>query len=296
MQLNFNHLRYFWTVAKEGSIARACEVLHLTPQTISGQLKVFEESIGNALFQRSGRGLVLTDTGRLVKQYADEIFALGGELSQQLRDAGPVNSFTVGLVDSIPKLIAYQLLEPLITSADPVKLVCHEGKIDQLSSDLALHKLDMVLTDTPLPAGHAIKAYNHHLGSTQVGFYAHRRIARKYSAKFPASLEGAPMLLPVQASAMRRDLDDWFLRNSIQPKITGEFADSALIKAFGEAGAGIFPAPAAISEHIEQTYHCRFIGNADGISESYYAVSVERKLKNPSVVRMNEAAHEWLSS
>ena len=210
--LNYQHLLYFWTVAREGSIARASEVLHLTPQTISGQLKLLEESIGAPLFHRVGRGLVLSDTGRLVNQYAEEIFSLGAELTQRVRDQdmGAPLAFNVGVVNSIPKLIAQRILLPSLELGDEIRLLCWENELDKLLADLAVHRLDLVVSDRPLPTGSSVKAFNHLLGVSGVSMFAHRSVAAKFAKGFPGSLDGAPLLLPVNTSALRRRLDDWF--------------------------------------------------------------------------------------
>ncbi len=294
--LNYNHLLYFWTVAREGSIARASETLHLTPQTISGQLKLLEESVGEPLFQRVGRGLVLTDTGRVVSQYAEEIFSLGAELAQRVRSKAPGASVTlhVGIENSIAKLIAYRLLEPALELEDDVHIVCSESDLDSLLGDLAVHKLDLVLSDRSIPAGLNVRAYNHSLGASAVAFFASRRIAARYARRFPESLEDAPMLLPVSGSPLRRSLDEYFLRVGVAPRVVAEFDDSALLKAFGEAGTGIFPVPRAIAPQVEHMYHARSIGEAEGVIESYYAISPERKLKHPAVVRITEIARSRL--
>lgn len=295
--LNYNHLLYFWTVAREGSVARAAESLHLTPQTVSGQLKQLEEAIGEPLFQRVGRGLALTDTGRVVQQYADEIFPLGAELSQRVRNkaAGAPSALNVGIVNSIPKLIAYRILAPSITGTDAVRVVCHENSLDELLGELAVHKLDLVLSDRPIPTGFSVRAYNHPLGESEISFFAAKRLWRRFSAKFPKSLDGAPVLLPVNTSALRIGLEDWFERAGVVPKIVAEFDDSALMKAFGEAATGAFPAPSAIADEIEHMYRARSVGVAEGVSETYYAISPERKLKDGAVVKITEAARKILS-
>ena len=294
--LNYSHLLYFWPVAREGSIARASETLHLTPQTISGQLKLLEESVGEPLFHRVGRGLALSETGRIVNQYADEIFALGAELTQRVKrkELGVPLALNVGIVNSIPKLIAYRILEPALSMADPVRIVCRESDLDALLGDLAVHRLDLVLSDRAIPAGLNVRAYNHRLGASGVSLFAHRRIARRYERKFPASLEGAPLLLPVESNALRRDLDDWFDRQGITPRVVAEFDDSALLKAFGEAASGIFPAPDAIAAEVQDMYHSRRVGPIDGVSETFYAISPERKLKHPAVLRITESARDSL--
>lgn len=294
--LNYSHLLYFWTVAREGSIAAAAEVLHLTPQTISGQLKLLEESIGEALFQRAGRGLVLTETGHLVNQYAEEIFALGTELAQRVRnhEGGRPAALTVGVVNSIAKLIAYRLLQPALELEEPMRAVCHEGEFEQLLGDLAVHKLDLVVSDRPVPVGLSLKAYSHSLGESAVAFFAQRRRSASYMKMFPGSLDGAPVLLPARSTMLRRELDEWFDRTGVSPLVVGEFDDSALMKAFGEAGIGLFPAPLAIAAEVEHMYHARAIGTLEGIRETYYAISPERKLKHPAVVQITAAARESL--
>ncbi len=294
--LNYNHLFYFWTVAREGSIAKASEVLHITPQTISGQLKLLEDSVGTALFQRKGRGLMLTDTGQIVHLYADEIFSLGAELSQRLKSKEPGKplELNVGVVFSIAKLIAYRILEPVLELEDPVRVICHEGNLDKLLGDLAVHKLDLVLSDRPLPPGLHVKAYNHVLGNSTISFFAQKRLAKSYRKNFPNSLDQVPMLMPVKTNVLRRSLEDWFGQLDINLNIISEFDDSALLKAFGSAGVGVFPAPTTISEQVEHMYHASLIGTVDELNETYYAISPERKLKHPGVMCITETAREEL--
>lgn len=290
--LNYNHLLYFWTVAKEGSIAKASETLHITPQTISGQIKVLESSIGTPLFNRSGRGLTLSETGRIVNVYAEEIFSLGSELTQTIKSNTVANTkeLVVGIVDSIPKLIAYRTLAPCLELDGDVKIICLEGDLETLLAKLSVHKVELVLSDRPVPSGLSVKAYNHLLGESKISFFAHKNIAEKYSQDFPNTLGNAPMLLPLASSPLRRSLDDWFEDNNISPKIVAEFDDSALLKAFGEAGIGLFPAPEAISDHIEKMYNAEKIGTLDSVKESYYAISPERKLKHPGVKQITKFA------
>lgn len=290
--LNYNHLLYFWTVAREGSIARAAETLHLTPQTISSQLKLLEQSVGEPLLQRVGRGLQVTETGALVNQYAEAIFSLGVELSSRVKagGAGKPVALNVGIVNSIPKLIAFRIIEPALQLEEPLRVICREGDLEKLLADLAVHGLDMVLSDRPIPTGLNVKAYNHSLGESEISFFAGAHLARRYAKGFPGSLDGAPLLLPMHSSALRRRLDEWFERVGILPQVVAEFDDSALLKAFGEAGIGMFPAPNAISGEIERTYHASVVGEAEGVVESYFAISPERKLKHPAVVRIIETA------
>ena len=296
--LNYNHLLYFWTVAREGSITRASEILHITPQTISGQLKQLEETIGDSLFQRQGRGLILTDTGQVVNIYAEEIFSLGGELSQRLQNKEPGGNLelNVGVVFSIAKLITYRILEPVLDPSQSIRVICWEGNLEKLLSDLAVHKLDLVLSDRPMPTGLNVKAYNHRLGESSVSFFAQKRKALSYRNKFPQSLHEAPMLVPVNTNVLRRSLDDWFEQIEVSPKIVAEFDDSALLKAFGSAAVGIFPSPTVIAEEVEHMYHASVIGTVDELVETYYAISPERKLKHPGVMRITQEARKKLFS
>lgn len=294
--LNYNHLLYFWTVAREGSITKATQSLHLTPQTISGQLKLLEEAVGEPLFNRVGRGLVMTETGHMVYQYADEIFTLGAELASRMKTGRVVvpAALAVGVVNSIPKLIASRILQPVLQSDIPVRLVCREGGLENLLSELAVHQLDIVLSDRPIPSGLSVKAFSHALGASDIAFFAKKGTTRQYQGNFPQSLDRAPVLLPTPDNPIRRALDDWFDRENISPTLIAEFEDSALMKVFGEAGNGIFPAPAAISDEVERMYQCRRIGPAIDVQERYYAISPERKLKHPAVVNIIEHARSQL--
>lgn len=294
--LNYNHLLYFWTVAREGSIARASEVLHITPQTISGQLKQLEDTIGDSLFQRQGRGLILTDTGQIVNLYAEEIFSLGAELTQRLhsQEPGKPLELNVGIVFSIPKLIAYRILEPVLEMEDSIRIVCWEGNLEKMLSDLAVHKLDLVLSDRPMPTGLNVKAYNHVLGESTISFFSRKRNASRYRKKFPHSLHNAPVLLPVKTNVLRRSLDDWFDEIEVIPRVVAEFDDSALLKAFGQAEVGVFPSSTAITEEVEHMYHASSIGVVEELKETYYAISPERKLKHPGVMCITETARTRL--
>ena len=294
--LNYNHLLYFWTVAREGSIIKATESLHLTPQTISGQLKLLEEAVGEPLFNRVGRGLVLTETGHLVYQYADEIFTLGEELACRVKTGGVVVPalLAVGIVNSIPKLVASRILQPVLHSDLPIRLVCTEGGLETLLGELAVHSLDLVLSDRPIPAGLSVKAFNHSLGTSAIALFARKGTTRPYEKDFPKSLDKAPVLLPTMDNPIRRALDEWFDAQGITPRLVAEFEDSALMKAFGQAGDGIFPSPAAISKEVEQMYHACQIGPALPVSETYFAISPERKLKHPAVLNIIENARKRL--
>lgn len=290
--LNYSHLQYFWTVAREGSVARAAEVLNLTPQTISGQLKLLDEAVGQPLFNRVGRRLVPSEMGRVVFEYAEEIFTTGAELANVVRgrQMGGPTSLAVGIVSSLPKLIAERIVAPAMMAEQAVRVRCQEASLEQLLSELAVHRLDIVLSDQPVPDGLNIKAYNHRLGESGMSFFALRSQARRYRSKFPDSLADAPMLLPSPNSALRRRLDDWFEAHEVYPRIVGEFDDSALLKAFGEAGVGIFAGPTVIAEEICRMYRMAVIGETDEIKERFYAISPERRLKHASVVMITDTA------
>lgn len=298
--LNYGHLQYFWVVAREGSIARAAEVLHVTPQTISGQLKLLDEAVGERLFRKAGRRLVLSRTGQMVFEYADEIFNLGAELAQVVRGRRPdmPRHLNVGIVDSIPKLVACRIIAPALETEDAPRIRCHEGTLERLLGELAVHRLDLVLSDQPLPAGLNVKAYSYVLGESGTSFFVSESLYEQYGAsdrgEFPAVLDGAPMLLPTQGTALRRRLEEWFESRGLVPVVAAEFDDSALLKAFGEAGAGVFPGPTAIADEISRTYGARVIGSTEEVTERFYAISPERRLKHPSVVAITEAAREQL--
>lgn len=290
--LNYSHLQYFWAVAREGSMVAASEVLHITPQTISGQLKMLEDSLGQPLFRRAGRRLVLTEFGNTVFKYADEIFTIGAELANVVRGqetSGPL-TFNVGVVNSMPKLVAERIIAPAFGVKDSLRLQCHEASLQPLLGDLATHRLDLVLSDQPMPQGLNMRAYNHRLGESELTFFVRRSDARKYKSRFPDSMHEAPMLLPVRNSVLRRRLDDWFDAKSIVPNVVGEFDDSALMKAFGEAGTGIFVGPSAIEKEICTMYRASAIGRTPDITERFYAISPERRLKHPAVVLITETA------
>lgn len=294
--LNYKQLFYFWSVAKAGSITRAAERLHLTPQTISGQLGEFERALGTDLFRRTGRRLELTTAGKLALSHADEIFQLGNELEQSLRSGagGGEQSFRVGVADAIPKSIAYQLLAPALTLDEPVRLICFEDKLERLFAELAIHKLDLVISDRPLPSELGVKAYNHALGQCAIAFYAVPPLAKRYRANFPHSLDGAPFLLPGDQAALQVPLARWFEQHHIHPHVIAKFDDSALMKAFGKAGAGIFLAPEIMSDEIKTQYKAEIIGSTTEVLLSYYAISVERRLTHPAVVAISAAAKQTL--
>ena len=292
--LNFKHLRYFWMVAKAGSIARAGEQLHLTPQSISGQLTTLEEALGVALFQRSGRNLELTETGLRALSYADEIFTLGDELLDMLRDppAQKPLVFKVGIADVVPKSVAYRLVEPALRIAEPVRLVCREGPLDSLLAELALHRLDMVIADRAMPASVNIRAYNHFLGESGLSVFAAAGLAASLAGSFPACIDNAPFLLPGADVAMRPQLMQWFDAQRIRPRVIGEFDDSALLKAFGQAGSGLFVAPTAIADYVCTQYGVQTVGAIETVREQLYAITTQRRITHPAVVAVSQVARE----
>lgn len=294
--LNYKQLHYFWQVAHAGSIARASEQLDLTPQTLSGQIGLLESALGSALFRRVGRGLELTETGQRALSYADEIFEVGAEMEQALRGdkTGRATQFRVGIADVMPKSIVYRLLAPALTLAEPIKIVCREDRLERLLGELAIHHLDMVLADRPMPAELNIKGYSHKLGECGVSFFATPDLAEQYGKKFPASLNHAPLLVPSMDTAMRGRLMRWLDVQRLHPQIVGEFDDSALMKAFGQAGVGIFVAPSVIADEIVQQHGVVEIGQVTEVLDYFYAISVERRFTHPAVVAISEAARQEL--
>src|SRR5690348_7263795 len=294
--LNYHHLLYFWMVARRGSIARACEDLRLAQPTISGQLRALEESLGEKLFVRQGRRLALTEAGKVVYRYAEEIFTLGNELTDVLkgRPRDRPLRLIVGVSDLIPKLIAYRILEPALSLKEGVQIECYEDTPEKLLVRLSAHELDLVLTDAPAHASVRVRVFNHLLGSSGVALFASPPLAKHYRKGFPKSLTGAPFLLPMKSSALRQILDDWFETNDIQPRILGEFQDTALVTVFGQAGVGIFGVPSAIEEEATTRYRVRKLGELGGRGAEYYAISAERKIKHPAATVIAEVAKHKL--
>lgn len=290
--LNYHHLHYFWVVVKEESITRAGEQLRLAPSTLSMQIGRLEESLGGKLFRRVGRNLELTELGHVVFRYADEIFTLGLELVDTVKGrsaSGPLR-LEVGIVDVLPKLMARKILEPAMALTEGLRLVCHEGKEKQLLAELAIHSLDIVLTDTPVKSGLSVKAYSHLLGECGVTFCAVEALAGPLRQGFPQSLNNTRMLLPTRMSALRGNLDQWFSSLGIRPEIVGEFDDHALLKVFGQAGDGVFTVPSIIEQEVCRQHNVAIIGRSDAVRERFYAISVERIIKHPAVVAIwNEA-------
>jgi len=294
--INYKHLRYFWVVAREGGVARASERLHLTPQTISGQLSLLEKHLGVDLFSRVGRNLELTDSGRLVLSYADEIFSLGGELEEvlnQLPDDRP-QLFRVGVVDVVPKSIAHRVLQTALQMPEPVRMVCREASLDMLLAELAVHRLDLVLADRTIPPTISMRGFSHKLGECAVSFFATEKLIKKLTGDFPRCLDGAPILLPSSGTQLRSGIDKWLDKHRIHPRMVAEFDDSALMKVFGQQGVGVFIAPAAIEAEVALQYQVSAIGRVDEVQERFYAISVERKVTHPVVSAVVEAARESL--
>jgi LysR family transcriptional regulator, transcriptional activator of nhaA len=294
--LNYHHLMYFWVVAREGSVAKACKTLHLAQPTISGQIRALEKSLKASLFTRSGRALVLTETGRTVYQYADEIFSLGRELQDTLhnRPTGRAIKFEVGIADALPKLITHRLLQPAFAIPEEVQIACYDGDPDRLIAQLALHELDLVLSDVPANPRLGVRAYNHLLGECGVTFFGTEALARRYRKGFPRSLDGAPFLLPAGNVHLRRNLDQWFDHLGIRPRIRGEFSDSALLKVFGQFGDGLFAAHDIVAGEVKRMYHVSVVGHDESLRERFYAISVEKRIKHPAVLAISAAARDKL--
>jgi len=294
--VNYKHLHYFWVVAKEGGIARASEKLHLTPQTISGQLSLLEKYLGISLFSRVGRNLELTETGRLVLSYADEIFSLGGELEELMHQlpAKLPQILRVGVVDVVPKSIAHRILEPALKMPEPVRMICRESSLDTLLAELVIHRLDLVLADRPIPSTVSARGFSHKLGECAVSFFATGKLKKSLKGDFPQCLDKAPLLLPSSDNQLRSGIDQWLDKLRIYPRVVAEFDDSALMKVFGQEGAGIFIAPAAIEAEVESQYRAVCIGRTDEVKEHFYAISVERRVSHPVVAAIMEVARESL--
>ena len=293
--MNLKHLRYFWTVARLGGVARAAERLNLAPQTVSAQVKLLEEDLGASLFRPAGRGLELTEAGRMALSYADEMLALGDEMKSALaaRQARPMPILRVGITDVVPKSVAYRLLAPLGALDEPVRLLCREGQLDLLLGELALHRLDMVLADRPMPSGLAVRGHSHKLGESSIGFFAAPALIDA-GATFPRCLDDAPLLLPGAGAAVRGPLERWLDEARIRPRLMGEFDDGALMKAFGQAGAGLFPAPALLRDEIAVRYAVRMVGQVDSVREAFWLISGERRITHPAIQRVVETAREIL--
>ena len=295
--LNFHHLRYFWLVAREGSVSRAASKLRVSQPTVSEQVRELQEALGEKLLRREGRGLTLTEAGQTVFRFAEEIFALGGELVDTVkgRPTGRPLRLAVGIADVVPKLVAFRILEPALAMADRVRLVCREDAQERLLPDLASHTLDMVIADAPAGPGLGLGgAFSHLLGECGVSVFASARLAAKLRPGFPRSLDGAPFLLPTTDTALRRELDGWFDARKITPEVIGEIQDAALLSTFAEAGLGVFAAPDAIANETGLARGLRRVGAMKPLRARYYAITVERRLDHPAVSLIAGAARERL--
>ena len=297
-RLNYKQLHQFWSVANAGSLKGASERLHLTPQTLSGQIAALEQTMGVVLFRRAGRRLELTEMGRIALSYADEIFQVGGDLEEALRGQPTARllPFRVGVADVLPKSLAYRLLAPAMALPEAVRITCREDKLERLLAELATYRLDLVLADRPLPPDANVKGYSHKLGECGICFLATAQLAARHPGSFPDCLDGAPLLVPTEGTAVRGRLMRWLGAHRIQPRIVGEFDDSALMKAFGGGGIGIFIAPATIAAEVQLHYGVEVLGRTDEIVERFYAISMQRRLTHPAVAAISDAARSKLFS
>lgn len=291
-ELNYKHLHYFWVVAKEGGVNRAAIKLDVAAQTISGQLALLERKLGVALLAPAGRGLTLTEAGRTALSYADRIFGLGEQMLEALEDRSSEESIrlTVGILDALPKLAAHRLLQPVLALGKPVRLVCFEGELDELMSDLALHRLDVVLSDRPVASSGSLRVFSHPLGDYPVSLYGVPALARKFAGGFPANLTGAPLMLPTRTNALRGKLEHWLEASELRPQIVGEFEDSALMDTFGRQGMGLFPALSMLEAEIADQLGAQRVGELEGVLEQVFAISGERRIRHPGVEAMLSAA------
>lgn len=290
--VNLKHLRYFWSVARAGSIARASEQLHVTPQSISSQLAELEDALGAVLLRRVGRGLEVTDIGRRVAGYAEEIFSIEDELLAAVREQVPAvaHPFRIGIADSVPKSLTYRVVRPALELDEPMRLYCREGRLVSLLADLSVRRLDMVISDRPMPAEVKVRAYSHLLGSSDLTVFGSPSLAKGLKGAFPASLQGAPFLLPGAEVAVRPALDQWFEAQRIHPRIISEFDDSALLKAFGQGGVGLFPAPTAIADYVCRQYDVVPVGRIEAVVEQLYSITTERRIQHPAALAISQGA------
>ena len=294
--LNYHHLLYFYTVAREGSVTKASELLRLAQPTLSGQIRKLEESMGEKLFVRKGRNLALTDVGRMVYRYAEEIFSLGREMQDALRGR-PTNrpaKLLVGISDAVPKLVCHRLLQTALELDEAIELVLYEGKTNDLLASLAVQQYDMVLTDAPLGPPVRVKAFNHSLGGCGIAFFGDPVLARRHRRGFPKSLDGAPMLLPTANTSLRHSLDLWFDSIDVRPTVVAEIEDTALMKVFGQHGRGIFGAPIVVEDEIRKVHGVHLVGRTEEVREEFYAITVERRITHPAVAAIADAARDGI--
>lgn len=291
--LNFKHLHYFWVAARAGGIMRASEQLNTTPQTLSGQIKLLEARLGQRLFRKSGRQLELTEVGKVALGYADQLFALGAEFENAMHHSSggqKILEFRVGVAESVAKSVVYRLLEPAMALPEPVRLICSEGKFPDLLAQLGLQRLDLVLADEPLTGRFSVKAFNHALGSSAMSFFCAPALKKTLKGKFPQSLNDAPLLLQGKSSSVRQPLEAWLAKHKVYPRIVGEFDDLALMKAFGREGRGLFMSASVLDDETIQQYGVEVIGRTDDVVESFFAVSVQRRITHPGVAAITQAA------
>jgi LysR family transcriptional activator of nhaA len=294
--LDYGQLHTFWTVAKEGGVGKAAAKLFLAQPTVSGQLRALERAVGHPLVVRSGRGIMLSDCGRHVFQYAEEIFSLGREMLDGLRGlpSGRVPRVIVGIADVVPKSLSYRLLAPLLVGGEPIHIVGREGKPDELLADLALHRIDLVVSDSPVPPGAKVRAYSRLIGDSDVTLFAVAALARRYRRRFPQSLNDAPFVLPTENTILRRSLNDWFRALELRPNVVAEFEDSALVKFIGSGGVGVFAAPTSVQKDVCRVFGVQVVGRIEDVRERFYAISADRRLRNPAVIALLEHSQRTL--
>jgi LysR family transcriptional activator of nhaA len=295
--LNYHHLLYFWSVAKHGTVTKACEEFRLAQPTISGQIRLLEQMLGEKLFVRAGRRLALTEMGHVVFRYAEDIFATGQELINTVKGQGKNGTpsrLVVGIVNAVPKPLSILLLQSALKLDRPTRLICREDNLHQLLTDLTMHRVDLVIADTPAPPSVTVQAYNHPMGESGVTLFATPKLAAQYRRSFPKSLEGAPILLPTPEATLRRLMDQWFVHRELSPNIVGEFDDSLTLKTFGQDGYGIFPGATAVEKEICRQYRVQVVGRLDALKQHYYAITVQRRLTHPAVLAIVHAARRDL--
>ena len=293
--INYHHLFYFWTVAKAGTVSAAAKKLHLARPTVTAQVRELERSVGQKLLRQQGRGLVLTEFGQQIFAYAENIFSIGQELREFIKTGQPGRrqKLRVGMPDVVPKLIAFELLKPALIGAEPPRMECYEGKLTDLLADLAIHRLDLVLSDSPAPTTLDVNVYNHKLGECGLSILATPSLAKKYRKGFPDSLTNAPILLPTELTVVRRSLDRWMEDRKVFPEIVAEFEDSALLKVFGQAGQGVFPVPSVIEDIVKKQYGVWLVGRIPEVLDTFYVISVEKRVQHEAAIRiMNQARNK----
>ena len=292
--LNYHHLRYFWVVAREGSLKLASEKLHVSQPSISSQIKELEEYLGEPLFRRTGRTNVLTDAGQIAFRYAEEVFGLGQEMVSAIKQRPGAKALRlyVGVADSFPKLVTNEILKPVMAMPQAVHVICREGKIEDLLGQLAAHRLDLVLADEPASSGSRVKTFNHLLGQTGVTFCAVPSLAATLRKGFPMSLTDAPALLPSENTATRRSLEKWFQSKGIRPQVVAEFEDAALMKVMAADGKGFIPVPSLVRQEALDRYGLEIIGATEDYLDSFYAITVERRIDHPAVALITKRAEK----